>query len=105
VLFNSLEAAGTIVWATVKQQHVPARLLGRVSSLDWLISISLLPVSYALTGPVAAAIGARATLVGAGLVGGAVTFAGLLLPGMRDLDREGSDEGADLVEHLAERLL
>ena len=38
-------------------------LLGRVSSLDWLISIGLLPLSFALTGPVAAAIGARTTLV------------------------------------------
>ncbi len=50
--FNALETAGTIVWATLKQRHVPRRMLGRVSSLDWLISIGLLPVSFALTGPV-----------------------------------------------------
>jgi DHA3 family tetracycline resistance protein-like MFS transporter len=86
LLFNALEAAGTIVWSTVKQRHVPASLLGRVSSLDWLISISLLPVSYALTGPVAAALGARMTLAGAGLVGAAVTFGALFLPGMRDVE-------------------
>jgi hypothetical protein len=31
--FNALETtAGTIVWATAKQRHVPAALLGRVSS-------------------------------------------------------------------------
>ena len=41
VLFNTLETAGTIAWATAKQRHVPAELLGRVSSLDWLISIDL----------------------------------------------------------------
>ena len=41
--FNALETAGTIVWATAKQRHVPPALLGRVSSLDWLISIGLLP--------------------------------------------------------------
>ena len=58
VLFNTLETAGTIAWATAKQRHVPGALLGRVSSLDWLISIGLLPVSYALTGPVSAALGA-----------------------------------------------
>ena len=52
VAFNALETAGTIVWATLKQRHVPRRMLGRVSSLDWLISIGLLPVSFALTGPV-----------------------------------------------------
>ena len=87
LLFNALEAAGTIVWATVKQRHVPPELLGRVSSLDWLISISLLPVSYALTAPVAAAVGARTTLLAAGIAGAAVTLAALFLPGMRDLER------------------
>jgi MFS family permease len=84
--FNALETAGTIVWATAKQRHVPAALLGRVSSLDWLISIGLLPLSFALTGPVTAAIGAQTTLIGAGIIGGVVTFAALLLPGMRDVE-------------------
>jgi DHA3 family tetracycline resistance protein-like MFS transporter len=79
VLFNTMETAGTIAWATVKQRHVPARLLGRVSSLDWLISIGLLPLSYALTGPVSSAVGVRTTLIGAGVLGAAATFAPLLL--------------------------
>ena len=73
VAFNALETAGTIVWATLKQRHVPARMLGRVSSLDWLISIGLLPLSFALTGPVAGTIGTRATLVAAGVAGAVVT--------------------------------
>jgi MFS family permease len=85
--FNALETAGTIVWATTKQRSVPARMLGRVSSFDWFISIGLLPVSFALTAPVAAALGVRATLVGAGLLGAAVTLAALFLPGMRDQER------------------
>jgi DHA3 family tetracycline resistance protein-like MFS transporter len=86
VAFNTLETAGTIAWATAKQQHVPAALLGRVSSLDWLISIGLLPVSYALTGPVTAAVGVRTTLVAAGILGAAVTFVPLLFPRVRALD-------------------
>jgi DHA3 family tetracycline resistance protein-like MFS transporter len=57
-----------------------------VSSLDWLISIGLLPISYALTAPVAEAIGPRATLVGAAAIGGAVTLGALFLPGMRDIE-------------------
>jgi DHA3 family tetracycline resistance protein-like MFS transporter len=61
-------------------------MLGRVSSLDWLISIGLLPVSFALTAPVAGILGVRATLVGAGLVGAAITVAALFLPGMRDIE-------------------
>jgi MFS family permease len=84
--FNALETAGTIVWATAKQRHVPGAMLGRVSSLDWLISIGLLPLSFALTGPVSAAIGAQATLVAAGAVGAAVTFLALFLPGMRAVE-------------------
>ena len=85
-VFNGFETAGTIVWATLKQQHVPGSLLGRVSSLDWLISIGLLPLSFALTGPVSAAIGPRATLIGAGLLGAIVTYAALHVPGMREVE-------------------
>jgi DHA3 family tetracycline resistance protein-like MFS transporter len=81
--FNLLETGGTIVWATLKQRLVPGRLLGRVSSLDWLISIGLLPVSFALTAPVSAVLGVRATLVAAGVAGAMATLGGLLLPGMR----------------------
>jgi MFS family permease len=86
LLFNALETAGTIVWATIKQRHVPASMLGRVSSLDWLISIGLIPLSFALTAPVAAAVGVRSTLIGAAAIGGAVTLAALFLPGMRAIE-------------------
>jgi DHA3 family tetracycline resistance protein-like MFS transporter len=96
VAFNALETAGTIVWATAKQRHVPASMLGRVSSLDWLISIGLLPLSFALTAPVSAAIGIRATLVGAGLLGAVVTLSALLVPGVRAVEgrREPVQGGA-----------
>lgn len=82
-LVNGLEAAGTIAWATAKQRLVPEELLGRVSSVDWFISIALVPLSYALAAPVASAIGVQNTLVGAGVLGAVVTFAFLFLPGMR----------------------
>jgi MFS family permease len=96
-LFNALETAGTIVWATIKQQHVPGALLGRVSSLDWLISVGLLPLSFALTGPVSAAIGARATLVGAGVLGAVVTLAALYVPGMRVLEEESAEAEGEVA--------
>jgi DHA3 family tetracycline resistance protein-like MFS transporter len=96
LLFNALETAGTIVWATVKQHHVPSAMLGRVSSLDWLISIGLLPISFALTAPVAGVLGVRATLVGAGILGGAITLAALFLPGMRDIEDVQGPQGAVL---------
>ena len=86
LLFNALETAGTIVWATIKQRHVPASMLGRVSSLDWLISIGLLPLSFALTAPVTSLVGVRATLVGAAVIGCVFTLGALFLPGMRDIE-------------------
>ena len=76
----------TIACATAKQRHVPAPLLGRVSSPDWLISIGPLPVSYALTGPINATVGARTTLIGAGVLGAIMTLAPLLIPSVRHLD-------------------
>ena len=57
-----------------------------MSSLDWLISIGLLPLSFALTGPVSSVLGVQGTLIAGGVVGGAVTFAALLLPGMRAVE-------------------
>ena len=92
LLFNGLETAGTIVWATIKQRHVPASMLGRVSSLDWLISIGLLPLSFALTAPVAGLVGVRATLIGAALIGTVATLGALFLPGMRDIEGEAAEQ-------------
>ena len=80
-------AAGLVVWSTLMQREVPGQLLGRVTSLDWLVSLSLTPVSFALTGPIASAVGIRQTLVGAGVLGAGITIAFLFLPGMRDLER------------------
>jgi MFS family permease len=90
-IFSALEAAGTIVWATIKQLHVPASLLGRVSSLDWLISIGFLPISFALTAPVADLIGARNTLLVAAGVGSVATFGALFIPGMRAIEGSAAD--------------
>lgn len=94
-LFNALESAGTIVWMTTKQRLVPNRLLGRVSSLDWFISYALLPVSLGVTGVVDGLVGDRATLVGAGVIGAAVTFAFLFLPGLRDVEALAVGAGSE----------
>jgi MFS family permease len=98
LLFNALETAGAIVWATIKQRHVPASMLGRVSSLDWLISIGLLPLSFALTAPVTALIGAQATLIGAAAIGGVFTAGALFLPGMREIEGIAGDDDAARYE-------
>jgi MFS family permease len=86
-LISGFEALGAVAWTTTKQRLIPGDLLGRVSSFDWFISISLVPVSYAVTAPVAAAIGTRPTLIGAGVLGAAVTLSFLFVPGVRDPER------------------
>jgi MFS family permease len=82
-----LSAVGDIVWQTLLQRRVPGELLGRVSSLDWLVSAGLVPVSFALTGPVAAVLGAQDTLVGAGIAGGVLLLAFLAFPALRESAR------------------
>jgi MFS family permease len=90
VSFISVAAltTGGILWSTVLQRLVPGGMLGRVSSIDWLLSFGLAPVSYALTGPVAAALGAEDTLFQAGAISGCVLLGFLLLlPGIRHVER------------------
>ena len=77
---------GGILWTTVLQRSVPGRMIGRVSSLDWVLSLGLTPLSYALTGPIANLLGARATLLRAGIVSGAVMLLVLLIvPGIGNI--------------------
>ena len=86
-LFGLFIGLGNPVWATLMQLRVPPRLRGRVTSLDWLVSLGLTPVSFALTGPIAAAIGADATLVAAGVIASVTTLALLyVVPGLREED-------------------
>jgi DHA3 family tetracycline resistance protein-like MFS transporter len=79
--------AGMVVWNTLMHTRVPSHMLGRVSSLDWFLSIGLVPVSFAITGPIAQLIGAKATLAGAGVLG-TIACAVFFLPGVRDPERE-----------------
>jgi hypothetical protein len=79
--------AGMVVWSTLVNTLVPAEMLGRVSSLDWFVSIGLTPLSFAITGPVAEVLGARETLAVAGALG-ALTFLFLFIPGVRSPERQ-----------------
>ena len=78
-------AVGMIVWNTLVHTLVPDELLGRVSAFDWFVSIGLIPVSFALTGPIAELVGAKATLIGAGLLGAVgMTALFFIVPAVRD---------------------
>jgi len=86
-VFNAFESAGLIVWLTTTQVLVPPRLLGRVSSLKF-IAVALMPLSYVLAGFSASLLGARLTLICAGVFGAAATLAFLFLPDMRAPERK-----------------
>jgi DHA3 family tetracycline resistance protein-like MFS transporter len=93
---GGLETAGLVVWGTLIHRLVPTTMLGRVESFDWLVSIALVPVSFALTGPVAGAVGVKATIVGAAVLGAVGTLPFLFLRGMRDTERDGSLARVDI---------
>lgn len=64
ITFNGAQ----VIWSTLLQRRVPSELLGRVSSLDFFVSLAFMPVSMALAGPVSEAIGLTPTFVVAGTV-------------------------------------
>ena len=88
VVAGALNTSANVVWGTMLRTRVPSGLLGRVSSVDWQMSIALTPLSFALTGPIAEAVGTEATMLAAGLIGAAAGVGFLFLPGVRDPERE-----------------
>jgi predicted MFS family arabinose efflux permease len=77
---------GNLLWGALMQIAVPAQMLGRASSVDWLFSICLSPLGILFAGALAGSIGVRATvLVGAGL--SALSCFVIFAPGVRDPER------------------
>ncbi len=68
LVLGILFSAPMVIWGTLLQRRVPPDLLGRVASLDFFVSIALMPVSMALAGPVSEAIGVSTTFLIAGVV-------------------------------------
>jgi predicted MFS family arabinose efflux permease len=78
-------------WATALVRHIPPQALSRVSAYDWMGSLALLPLGFAIAGPLAGAMGARTVLA----IGAAAALAMLglaLVPrGTRGLVDDGTD--------------
>lgn len=55
-VFGATGSVGMVIWGTLLQRRVPPHLLGRISSLDFFVSLALMPVSMALAGPAAAVL-------------------------------------------------
>jgi MFS family permease len=78
-------SAAMVIWGTLLQRRVPDGLRGRVSSLDFFVSLALMPVSMAVAGPAGAAFGLTAVFLVAGIVPVLLAAAAILLP---RLDRD-----------------
>ena len=92
---------GQVIWGTLLQRRVPHHMLGRISSLDFFVSLALMPVSMALAGPLAEVIPLWTIFVVAGVaspvIGVVAWFAGRMY---RDeiehpLDREAAPQPTD----------
>ncbi len=95
-LFNGAQ----VLWGTLLQRRVPAAMLGRVSSLDFFVSLALMPVSMAVAGPVGDLIGIAPAFLVAGLLPTILSVGTLLIARLggdelRHPLRDSSDKGAD----------
>jgi MFS family permease len=81
-----------VMWDTTLQQELPHDKLSRLSSYDAVGSFGLLPVGFALAGPIAAVIGDRATLLGGGLLCLLVTIPIFFVRDVQQFERRSDDE-------------
>jgi MFS family permease len=82
---------GNVIWFTLVQELVPKRFLGRVFSVDVLVSTGLYPTSIAVSGPIAGVFGAPATLAAGGLASAVATALAITRRGALDPDREPAE--------------
>jgi MFS transporter, DHA3 family, tetracycline resistance protein len=71
------DGAGMVIWGTLLQRRVPTEMLGRVSSLDFFVSLAFLPVSFAIAGPLSKVVSMQTIFLVAGIA--PVLFATLAL--------------------------
>ena len=75
-----------ILWVTALQVHVPRRLLGRVTSVDYFGGTLLAPIAPIAAAFVAQSQGPAFLFAAAGSITVVLTLAALLLPSIRDLE-------------------
>jgi DHA3 family tetracycline resistance protein-like MFS transporter len=62
------DGAGMVIWGTLLQRRVPTAMLGRVSSLDFFVSLAFMPLSFAIVGPLSKVVSMEAIFLAAGIV-------------------------------------
>lgn len=89
-------SAPMVIWGTLLQRRVPGHMLGRVSSLDFFVSLAFMPLSMAIAGPVSSGIGLGATFALAGLLPTAIAVVAIVWA------RMPKDEVANPLDRPAE---
>ena len=89
-----------IAWETSLQQEVPEDRLARVYSYDALGSFAIIPIAQASVGPLSAAVGVRATLLGAAAVALVCTAGMVAVPEVRALRVRTADASASGTESV-----
>jgi MFS family permease len=79
-------AFGFTLWETTLGREVPPRALSRVTSFDWFASVGLMPLGYALVGPVADATGLDPAMFSATAIVAALAVGSLLLRDLRGFE-------------------
>lgn len=78
-------AYGFTLWETTLGREVPPHALSRVTSFDWFTAIGMMPLGYALVGPLADAVGLHPTMYAATAIMVCLVAASLTLRGVRGL--------------------
>jgi len=75
------------VWFATVPQLLPADVLARANSFDWLLSLIAMPAGFAICGPVADHVGIPTTLVGTAILLAVPSVLIMLVPGIRGVRR------------------
>ena len=65
-VIGATDGVGMVIWGTLLQRRVPPKMLGRVSSLDFFVSLAFMPVSFAMVGPLSKVVPMEAIFLAAG---------------------------------------
>jgi MFS family permease len=77
---------GALAWTHLLQEKIPNEQLGRVSSIDAMGSMGLMPVGMALAGWATATLGPALVFIAGGALTAFVGIAAILHPAIRELD-------------------
>ncbi len=87
-----------VLWTTALAERIPPQSLSRVSSYDWMVSGALLPLGYAIAGPLGSAIGAVPVMLGGSVLALLAFFTGLAPRQTRMLTRLAPGESGVVEE-------